>query len=43
MTVKVMIASGVMAGLVDVHCLDPDLCILPGLIELDATVWPRNS
>ncbi|MFI8915050.1 hypothetical protein ACIGW4_25965 [Streptomyces sp. NPDC053513] len=43
MTVRVMIASGVMAGLVDVHYLDPDLCIVPSLIELDATRWLRNN
>ncbi|WP_329623604.1 hypothetical protein OG357_26955 [Streptomyces sp. NBC_01255] len=42
-TVKVMIASGVMAGLVDVQYLDPDLPIVPSLIELDATGRLRNS
>ncbi|MEU6617493.1 hypothetical protein [Streptomyces parvus] len=42
-TVKVIIASGVMAGLVDTQYLDPDLAIIPSLNELDATGWLRSS
>ncbi|MBK0377218.1 hypothetical protein I3215_30870 [Streptomyces sp. RB110-1] len=42
-TVKVMIASSVMAGLVDVQYLAPHLPIVPSLIELDASGGLRNS
>ncbi|MGY0071765.1 hypothetical protein ACWZEH_34465 (plasmid) [Streptomyces sp. QTS137] len=42
-TVKVMIASSVIAGLVDVQYLDLDRPVIPSLINLDATGWLRNS
>ncbi|MFH8359548.1 hypothetical protein ACH4FV_08135 [Streptomyces anulatus] len=42
-TVKVMIASGVIAGLVDVQYLDLDIPVIPSLINLDATGWLRNG